>query len=363
MHALRWLAALAAGSFLLIGVFATAPFAGLARQDSTPPPGEQIGADEAAAIAQEAYPDAEVVEIEAEEEDGGLVYSVELSNGVEVEIDATTGEIIEEEREDDDANGDDEDNEDEDEEEDDDEDKNGDEGDEDDEDDEESGRGGGAAADHTSTFYLDQCEWSSTGGNLFFRLDPGLQLVLQGEEDGAALEVVVSVLDETETVNGLETRVVEERESEDGELVEVSRNFFAACVQTGSVFYFGEEVDDYEDGQVVGHEGAWRVGEGENRPGLIMPAQPLLGARYYQEIAPGIAEDATETVAVGVTAEVPAGTFEGCIVQMDVNPLNPGPGDEKVYCPGIGLVQDEALVLVEVIEPASSSFHRAGAFW
>jgi hypothetical protein len=327
MHALRWLAALAAGSFLLIGVFATAPFAGLARQDSTPPPGVRLSEDEAEAIALEAYPDAQVVEVEAEEEDGGLVYSVELSNGVEVEVDATTGEIVEEERGDD----------------------------------EESGPGGGAAVDYTSTFYLDQCDWSSTGGNLFFRLDPGLQLVLQGEEDGAALEVVISVMDETETVNGIETRVVEERESEAGELIEVSRNFFAVCVQTGSVFYFGEDVDDYEDGQVVGHEGAWRAGEGENLPGLIMPAQPLLGARYYQEIAPGIAEDATETVAVGVQAETPAGTFESCIVQMDVNPLDPGPGDEKVYCPGIGNVQDESLVLVEVVAPASSSLHRAGA--
>src|SRR6185436_18826581 len=112
----------------------------------------------------------------------------------------------------------------------------------------------GEAREFTDTFYLDQCDWSSTGGNPFFRLDPGLQLVLQGDEDGTALEVIISVLDETVTVNGIETRVVEERESEDGELVEVSRNFFATCVQTGSVFYFGEEVDVYEGGEIVDHE-------------------------------------------------------------------------------------------------------------
>ena len=55
--------------------------------------------------------------------------------------------------------------------------------------------------------------------------------------------------------------MVEERETEDGELVEVSRNFFAICEETNSVFYFGEEVDDDEDGEIVGHEGAWLAGE------------------------------------------------------------------------------------------------------
>ena len=56
-------------------------------------------------------------------------------------------------------------------------------------------------------------------------------------------------------------RVVEERESEDGELKEVSRNFFAFCKKTGNLFYFGEEVDDYDsEGNVVSHSGGWRAG-------------------------------------------------------------------------------------------------------
>jgi hypothetical protein len=212
----------------------------------------------------------------------------------------------------------------------------------------EHGEDGEDEQEYTDTFYLDGCEWSSTGGNLLFSLEPGTQQVLQGEADGENLEVIVTVLDETETVAGIETRVVEERESEGGELVEVSRNFFAVCTQTGSVFYFGEDVDDYEGGEIVGHGGAWRAGEGENQPGLIMPAQPLLGARYHQEIAPEVALDVSETVAVGVQAQVPAGAFEGCIVQVDRNLLDSeaGSGDEKVYCPGVGIVQDEATELV-----------------
>ncbi len=68
-------------------------------------------------------------------------------------------------------------------------------------------------------------------------------MVLEGDEDGVEIEVIVSVLDETEMVDGVLTRVVEERESEDGELVEVSRNFWALCTETGDIFYFGEGVE------------------------------------------------------------------------------------------------------------------------
>ena len=319
MRMLRWLAALATGSFLLVCTFTIGPGAGFAQQDPTPPAAE-LGEDEAANIALEANPDTEVVEVESEQEDGRLLYEVQLSNGVEVEIDATTGEIVETEQ------GDDED------------------GEEDDAD----GGDAGAEQDFTDEFYLDGCDWASTGGNAFFRLEPGLQSVLRGEEDGETVEAIVTVLDETETVAGVETRVVEERESVGGELVEVSRNYFAVCTQTGSVFYFGEDVEDYEDGQVVSSEGAWRAGEGESRPGLIMPAQPLVGARWYTEIAPDVAVDRTEIVELPLEANVPAGTFAGCFRAVDTNPLEPGEADEKVYCPEVGLVQDESLELVYV---------------
>lgn len=59
---------------------------------------------------------------------------------------------------------------------------------------------------------------------------------------------------------------------EDGELTEISRNFFATCNRDNSVVYFGEEVNIYEDGEVVAHEGEWRAGDDDARPGIIMPA-------------------------------------------------------------------------------------------
>ena len=55
--------------------------------------------------------------------------------------------------------------------------------------------------------------------------------------------IVMTVLNETKVVDGIETRVVEEKETEGGNIVEVSRNYFAICKHTNNAIYFGEEVD------------------------------------------------------------------------------------------------------------------------
>jgi hypothetical protein len=81
---------------------------------------------------------------------------------------------------------------------------------------------------------------------------------------------------ETIEIDGTQTRVVEEREWRNGELIEASRNFFDICEQTEDVFYFGEEVDMYSGGQLASHSGAWWAGEDNARPALIMPSRPSI---------------------------------------------------------------------------------------
>ena len=154
------------------------------------------------------------------------------------------------------------------------------------------------------------------------------------------------MLDETKKIAGVETRVMEERETEDGELIEISRNFFAICKQTKSVFYFGEEVDIYKQGKVVAHEGAWIHGKNNARAGMMMPGEPLLGARYYQEVAPKVAMDRGEIVDVNATLKTPAGEFKGCLKVQEENPLDKEK-EFKIHAPGIGLIQDEDLLLVK----------------
>ena len=222
----------------------------------------------------------------------------------------------------------------------------------------------------TTDFRIEDCTWKSRGRvNPHFLLRPGFQLALEGEEEDDEGELVeisaeITVLRQIERITfvsargetlTVKTRVVEEREWEDGELVEVSRNWFAICRETSDVYYFGEDVDIYEDGEIVSHDGAWRAGEDGALPGIIMPGTFLLGAKYYQELAPDVALDRARNVAMGLEVSTPAGTFTDCVATVDSSPLAPGESDEKVYCPGIGLVMDEILMLVDygLVPPAN----------
>jgi hypothetical protein len=157
---------------------------------------------------------------------------------------------------------------------------------------------------------------------------------------------VITVLDETEMVDGVTTRVVEERESVDGKLIEVSRNFFAISKRTGDVYYFGEDVDMYRDGKITSHEGAWRSGVGGARFGLMMPGDVRMGRRFHQEIAPKVAMDRARVVAVGATVVTPAGRFEDCIKMEETTPVEPDDKEYKLYAPGVGLIKDAGLELV-----------------
>jgi hypothetical protein len=208
----------------------------------------------------------------------------------------------------------------------------------------------------TAEFRAEDCDFRARGENPYFILKPGYQLVLEGEEEGETLRVEITVLDETETIKVPEigevrTRVVEEVETTDGELTEISRNFYAICDPTNDVYYFGEDVDIYNEDGTITHEGAWRAGEpdddGVAEPGIIMPGTFLLGSRYYQELAEGIALDRAEHTDMGLEITVPAGSFTDCVHVIETTPLEPGEESEKIYCPEIGLVQDGAIGLVE----------------
>ena len=199
---------------------------------------------------------------------------------------------------------------------------------------------------------LENCNFASTGKNDYFILEPGYQVILEGEEDGEKIQLIMSVMNETKMVDGIETRVVEEKETEGGNLIEVSRNYFAVCKPANNAIYFGEDVDMYEDGKVVSHEGAWLAGQNGSKAGMIMPGKVEVGLKYYQEIAPGVAEDRAEIVSLNDTLETPAGTFSQVLKIEETNPLKPGEKEFKFYAPGIGLIQDEALKLVKHTPPS-----------
>lgn len=217
-----------------------------------------------------------------------------------------------------------------------------------------------AAGPFTDEFPIEACTFQTTGKNPHFILKPGRQLhfsnqacVDAGECDELE-EVVITVLNQTRVVTlrddgetrNITTRVVREVERVDGDLAEISRNFVAECTGTQDIYYFGEEVDIYEDGKVVSHEGAWLAGRNGAEPGIIMPGGAfLLGSRYFQEIAPRVALDRAEHIGVDLEVEVPAGTFDDCVKVRETSPIDATATSTKIYCPGTGLVIDDELEL------------------
>jgi len=196
----------------------------------------------------------------------------------------------------------------------------------------------------TSVFPTEPDELVSTGRNPYFILEPGYTLVLEGGD----ARLTITVLNETKKVDGVETRVVEERETKGGQLIEVARNYFAISKRTNDVFYFGEDVDMYKDGRLVNHDGTWLSGVNGSKFGLIMPGRPLVNARYYQEVAPKVAMDRATIVSVSETVKTPAGEFTNCLKVEETTPLQRFVTEYKYYAPGIGMVRDGSLRLVKV---------------
>jgi hypothetical protein len=184
----------------------------------------------------------------------------------------------------------------------------------------------------TTDFSAEKPDLVSSGRNRYFILEPGYFLVLEGGD----VRLVITVKHQTKKVDGVECRVVEERETEGAKLVEVSNNYFAISKRTNSVYYFGEDAG-----------GAWLSGRQGARFGLMMPGLPLVKARHYQEIAPGVAMDRAEIVSVSETVTTPAGEFKNCLKVEETTPLEPGTKEYKYYAPGIGLVQEGSLKLVK----------------
>ena len=201
----------------------------------------------------------------------------------------------------------------------------------------------------TSRFLMEGDELVSIGRNPYFILEPGYQLVLEG----GGTQLIITVLNETKMVDGVETRVVEERETKNGQLIEVARNYFAISRRTNDVFYFEEDVDMYKNGKVVNHDGSWVSGVNGGTFELMMPGRPLANASYYQEVVPGVAMDRATIVSTTETVKTPAGEFTHCLKMEETTPLQ-RLTEYKYYAPGIGMVSDGTMKLVKAGKVAAA---------
>jgi hypothetical protein len=191
---------------------------------------------------------------------------------------------------------------------------------------------------------VDPADFSNTVTNPLLPLSllgPKIFLGEEEDDEGDKIETRLEsrVLNETTIVAGVRVLILEERAYEDGELVEVARDYFAQH-KNGDVYYFGERVDNYEDGKLKDHAGQWLAGENGAQPGIFMPAAPKVGETLSLELAPGIAEDKATVLSLTDSVKVPAGTYSNCLKTRDFTPLEPDVEEFKWYCPGAGLVKE-----------------------
>jgi hypothetical protein len=185
--------------------------------------------------------------------------------------------------------------------------------------------------------------------NPFFPLAPGTTWTYRAETDEGTEQVVVTVLDETETILGVECTAVRDIASLDGEVIENTIDWYAQDRQ-GNVWYFGESTFEVEDGRPVSVDGSFRAGEDGAKPGIIMKANPRVGDVYRQEFALGEAEDVGEVVSLAGRATVPAASCTNCLVTADTTPLEPDVREHKFYKRGVGPILEVNRVTGERLE-------------
>ncbi|MCA9309577.1 MAG: hypothetical protein KDA21_00085 [Phycisphaerales bacterium] len=192
---------------------------------------------------------------------------------------------------------------------------------------------------------------SSVSDNMYFPLQEWSFSAYEGIEDGADYRGETLVTDQVKNILGVDTRVVRDVAYEDGLLVEVAFDWYAQDTD-GNVWYFGEHVNNFnydDDDNFIGvdHEGSWIADGVDFLPGIIMYANPMVGAEYYQEYAPGVAFDFAHVNSVTDSVDIDFGSFADVLNTGEGNFIDgPEIAENKLYGPGTGLV------LIEVLDDA-----------
>lgn len=186
-------------------------------------------------------------------------------------------------------------------------------------------------------------ESSTNIDNKWLPLKPGTRLVFEGStnEDGERIHhrIEFTVTDLTKVIQGVRTVVAWIVDYSQGdELVEKEVSFFAQG-KDGSVWYFGEYPEAYEDGKLV-EAPCWLAGIEDARAGIAMQADPQEGMpSYSQGWGPAVNwTDRAQVGELGQKTTVPAGSYEDVLVIQEFNYKEPG-FKTKYYAPGVGNVR------------------------
>jgi hypothetical protein len=204
--------------------------------------------------------------------------------------------------------------------------------------------------------HIRPADFSPQVDNRWFPLTPGKLLVYSGIKDGKKALDLFAPSSRTRVIDGVRTRVVEDRGYLDNVLEERTSDYYAQD-RCGNVWYFGEDTATLDrHGRVVDTEGTWHAGVDGAQPGVFMQAHPQLGRSFRQEWYQGQAEDVFKVIDHSAPVTVPYGSFRHALRTAETTALEPGVLDNKYYVRGIGEVAElavrgprEEFKLVEII--------------
>jgi hypothetical protein len=174
--------------------------------------------------------------------------------------------------------------------------------------------------------------------NPWFPISDLHSVVFTGTVDGAPFRTETTLFPRTRvmTWNGAEVEVLVQQYAafSDGRLQELAIDWYAQD-DAGAVWYFGEDVYDYdENGVVFTKDGTWEVGVGGAPLAMIMSAEPALDQVWRAEnIAPAAFEEVT-VVEVGATRDGPSGLVTDVAIGSELHMDETR--QEKVFAPGYG---------------------------
>jgi hypothetical protein len=203
---------------------------------------------------------------------------------------------------------------------------------------------------------IDPRRFGPNVDNPLFPLRPGRTFVYAGMKDGANAIDIFAPTSRTKRIDGVTTRVVEDRLYQDGVLEERTSDYYAQD-RCGNVWYFGEDTAELdENGKVLNTDGSFHAGVNGAQPGVFMQRHPQIGRQFRQEWSAGEAEDTFKVLDKKAPVAVPFGSFKHALLTQETTALEPGVVDHKYYVRGIGEVTEvtvaggqEKLELVEII--------------
>ena len=191
----------------------------------------------------------------------------------------------------------------------------------------------------------------TVGKNAYFNLEPGYRL----RYTNGLTTRTMTVRRKTKLVDGVETRLVQEKEEEDGQRTKVVWKYYAIDKTTSDLYCFGVHVRYYDHGTRLSCRG-WRAGLHGASFTRAMPATPETGDRLVR----GHTRRVYAVIDTDGEVVTPAGTFTNCL-RIRAKEADGKGATEKLFAPGVGLVKDERFTLAKIVQTVPKQAVEADA--